>query len=132
MRLCFGQSRKYQLDKNGISVLGVPYQSDALQTYLRRKDPHEVDVRWHPKNIGTISVLMGKEWYEVPAKDSTLQGTSAQTWLTAVRQTSSANPTAERLDNMAVREAIKAIEMRNEQGFCRKFPDRLRSGLRWT
>jgi putative transposase len=115
MRLCFGQSRKYQLDNNGISVLGVPYQSEALQAYLRRKKPNEVDVRWHPKDIGGISVLMGTEWYEIPAKDSTLQGTSAQTWLTAVRQTSSANPTSERLDNMAVREAIKAIEARNEQ-----------------
>lgn len=115
MRLCFGQSRKYQLDKNGISVLGVPYQSDALQTYLRRKDFQEVEVRWHPKDIGAISVLMGKDWYEIPAKDSTLTGISAQTWLTAVRQTSSANPTANRLDNMAVREAIKAIEARNEQ-----------------
>lgn len=115
MRLCFGQSRKYELDKNGISVLGVPYQSDALQTYLRRKDPNEVDVRWHPKDIGAISVRMGDNWFEVPAKDSTLRGTSAQTWLTAVRQTSFANPTTDRLDNMAVREAIKAIEARNEQ-----------------
>lgn len=41
MRLCFGLSRKYQLDKKGITVLGMPYQPDALQTYLRRKDPHE-------------------------------------------------------------------------------------------
>lgn len=115
MRLCFGQERQYVLDKTGITVLGVEYHSDALVTYMLRKDPHKIDVRWHPKDIGGISVRMGEKWFEVPAKDSTLKGVSAQTWLTAVGQTSAANPTANRLDNMAVREAIKAIEARNEQ-----------------
>jgi putative transposase len=115
MRLCFGQERQYVLDKNGITILGVKYQSDALQEHMRRKDPHEVDVRWHPKDIGAISVRIGKGWFEIPALDSTLNGVAAQTWLTAVRRTKSANPKANRMDNVAVREAIKAISERNEQ-----------------
>ncbi|MBU2991892.1 DDE-type integrase/transposase/recombinase [Octadecabacter sp. B2R22] len=115
MRLCFGQERQYVLDKEGITILGVRYQSDALQEYRRRKDPHEVDVRWHPKDIGTISVRIGKAWFEIPALDSSLDGVAAQTWLTAVRQTRAANPKVDRLDNVAVREAIKAIAARNEQ-----------------
>jgi putative transposase len=114
MRLCFGQERKYRLDKNGISVLGVRYQSEAIQAYMRRKDPKDVLVRWHPKNIGAISVLLGKKWYEIPAFDTTLDGVVAQTWLTAVRHVQAGTPKENRLDNVAVREAIKAITARND------------------
>ncbi|MCL3881024.1 Mu transposase C-terminal domain-containing protein [Marivita sp. GX14005] len=115
MRLCFGQQRQYRLDKTGITILGVRYQAEHLQTYMRRKDPHMVDVRWHPKDMGAISVRLGKEWFEVPALDTSLKGVAAQTWLTAIRHTRSANPTSNRLANVAVREAIKAINDRNEQ-----------------
>ena len=115
MRLCFGQERKYRLDKTGITILGVRYQAEYLQAHMRRKDPQMVDVRWHPKDVGSIFVRLGKEWFEVPALDSSLDGVSAQTWLTAVRKTRSVNPTSNRIDNIAVREAIKAIDDRNEQ-----------------
>lgn len=115
MRLCFGQQRQYRLDKKGITILGVCYQAEHLQTYMRRKDPHMVDVRWHPKDLGAISVRLGKKWFEVPATDASLKGIAAQTWLTAIRRTRSANPTSNRLDSVAVREAIKAINDRNER-----------------
>lgn len=115
MRLCFGQQRQYVLDKTGITILGVRYQSQALQEHMRRKDPYKVDVRWHPKDIGAISVRVDKEWYEIPALDSSLKGVAAQTWLTAVRQSATANPKASRMDNAVVREAIRAITVRNEQ-----------------
>lgn len=115
MRLCFGQQRQYRLDKTGIAILGVRYQAEHLQAYMRRKDPHMVDVRWHPKDVGAISVRLGKEWFEVPALDTSLKGVAAQTWLTAIRHTRAANPTSNRLDNVAVREAIRAINDLNEQ-----------------
>lgn len=115
MRLCFGQQRQYRLDKTGITILGVRYQAEHLQTYMRRKDPHMVDVRWHPKDIGAVSVQLGKEWFEISALDPSLKGVAAQTWLTAIRRTRANNPTSNRLDNVAVREAIKAINDRNEQ-----------------
>lgn len=115
MRLCFGQQREYRLDKTGITILGVRYQAEHLQTYMRRKDPHMVEVRWHPKDVGAISVRLDKEWLEVPALDASLKGVAAQTWLTAVRRTRSGNPKSNRLDNVAVREAIKAINDINEK-----------------
>lgn len=49
----------------------------------------------------------------VPALDPALDGVAAQTWLTALRHTRSANPTSNRLDLVTVREAIKAISERN-------------------
>jgi len=114
MRLCFGQEREYRLDKTGITILGVRYQSEAAQQHFRHEEPEKVSVRWHPKDIGAISVKRGKTWYEVPALDPSLQGVAAQTWLTAVRHVRDANPKSNRLDNVAVRDAITAIKARNE------------------
>lgn len=119
MRLCFGQQREYRLDKTGITILGVRYQSEVIQTYLRREAPGKVSVRWHPKDIGAISVLWGKTWYEVPALDPSLQGVAAQTWLTAVRHVRDANPKSNRLDNHAVRDAITAIKARNNMAMAK-------------
>jgi len=118
MRLCFGQQRVRRLDKTGLTVLGAKYQSAVLQNYMRRKDPKEVKVRWHPKDIGAISVLLGKKWLEVPALDNSLKGVPAQTWLTAVNRVQSADPTKNRLNNEVVREAIKAIKLRNENAMA--------------
>ena len=113
-RLCFGQHLERRLDKSGITVLGVRYQSEIIQKFMRRKDPRKVDVRWHPKDIGAISVNINEEWFEVPAMDPALSGVPAQAWLTAVRHVRSATPKGNRLNNQAVREAIVAIEDRNK------------------
>jgi putative transposase len=115
MRLCFGREFERSLDKSGITVLGVNYQSEALQKELRLKKPKSFNVRWHPKDIGEISVQVDNAWYTVPAVDTSLKGVTAQTWLTAVRQVKSASPKSNRLNNVAVREAIKAISERNVQ-----------------
>ena len=115
MRLCFGREFERSLDKSGTTVLGVKYQSEALQTELRLKKPKSLKVRWHPKDIGAISVQVDNAWYTVPAVDTSLKGVAAQTWLTAVRQVKSSSPKSNRLDNVAVREAIKAISERNAQ-----------------
>lgn len=118
MRICFGQERDYRLDKTGITVLGVKYQSEILQHHMRRKAPQDIKVRWHPKDIGEVSVYLGSEWITVPATDAALKGVAAQTWLTAVRQVRNAAPKANRLDNVAVRAAIKAIKTRNDMAMA--------------
>ena len=112
-RICFGKEGKYRLDKTGISILGVTYQSDLLQDHLRRKGHCEVSVRWHPKNIGGIAVYLNDAWFTIPSLDPSLEGVAAQTWLTAVRHVKAAAPKSNRLDNIAVRNAIKAISDRN-------------------
>ena len=50
----------------------------------------------------------------MPSVDASLEGVSAQTWLTATRTVRAGNPKSNRLDLPAVRQAIKAIEERNE------------------
>lgn len=112
-RLVFGQRQKRRLDKTGVTVLGVRYHSEALATWMLRRDPQTVDLRWHPMDIGAVSVLLGNEWQTIPAVDTALDGVPAQTWLTAVRHVRAGAPQSRRTDVVAVREAIKAITDRN-------------------
>ncbi|WP_240804549.1 Mu transposase C-terminal domain-containing protein [Qingshengfaniella alkalisoli] len=113
-RTVFGQHKTATLDKTGITILKVRYHSELLANWLRRQDSCTVNVRWHPKDISAVSVQLGDQWYEVPSVDASLEGVSAQTWLTATRRIKAANPTSNRLDLVAVRQAIKAIAARNE------------------
>jgi len=113
-RTVFGQHKTATLDKTGITILKVRYHSEKLSTWLRREDSCTVNVRWHPKDIGAVSVQLGDQWHEVPSVDASLEGVSAQTWLTATRTVRAGNPKSNRLDLPAVRQAIKAIEERNE------------------
>ncbi|EIE53051.1 transposase, putative [Citreicella sp. 357] len=113
-RTVFGQHKTATLDKTGITILKVRYHSEKLATWLRREDSCTVNVRWHPKDIGAVSVQLGDRWHEVPSVDASLEGVSAQTWLTATRTVRAGNPKSNRLDLPAVRQAIKAIEERNE------------------
>jgi putative transposase len=111
-RLVFGTQDTRRLDKTGITVLGVRYHSDVLATWMLRRDPEQVEVRWHPMDIGGISVRLGSEWYTIPAVDDSLDGVPARTWLTAVRHVRAGAPKSSRVDMVAVREAIKAIDAR--------------------
>lgn len=111
-RLVFGEHKERKLDKTGITVLGVRYNSDVLATWMLRRDPQQVEVRWHPMDIGAVSVRLGSDWHTVPAVDHSLDGVPARTWLTAVRHVRGGAPTSRRTDMAAVREAIKAIDAR--------------------
>lgn len=112
-RLVFGTRDTRRLDKTGVTVLGVRYHSDVLAKWMLRRDPETVEVRWHPMDIGSVSVRLDYEWYTVPAVDHTLDGVPARTWLTAVRHVHAGVPKSRRTDMVAVREAIKAIDARN-------------------
>jgi len=113
-RTVFGQHKTATLDKTGITILKVRYHSEKLAAWLRREGSCTVNVRWHPKDIGAVSVQLGDRWHEVPSVDASLEGVSAQTWLTATRTVRAGNPKSNRLDLPAVRQGIKAIEERNE------------------
>ena len=112
-RLVFGERMERRLDKTGITVLGVRYHSEVLATWMLRRDPEQVEVRWHPMDIGAVSVRLGSEWHTIPAVDDSLDGVPARTWLTAVRHVRAGAPNSRRVDMVAVREAIKAIDARN-------------------
>lgn len=117
-RLIFGVRHTRKLDKSGITVQGLRYHSLALAEWMNRNGEAELDVAWHPRDIGAILVCLDGEWVEVPALDKRYSGVAAQTWLTAARHLKSANPERKEFDHETIFAAIKAIEDRNAQAMA--------------
>lgn len=117
-RLVFGRRMTRVLSKEGLTVLGVRYHSERLADWMLRKDKCDVDVRWHPKDIGAIEVRLGTDWFTIPAVDHALDGVPAQVWLSATRDVRSRNPKAKRINSDVVQRAIKAISERNAQAMA--------------
>ena len=84
-RMIFGTWLERSLGKTGVIVLGVRYQTHALAQHMLRRDPHKVDIRWHPEDVGSIAVRIGEEWHVVPLVVEGLDGDPAASWLTALR-----------------------------------------------
>ncbi|MBN2741961.1 MAG: DDE-type integrase/transposase/recombinase [Rhodobacteraceae bacterium] len=117
-RLIFGVRHTRKLDQSGIMVQGLRYHSDELARWMLPDGEVELEVAWHPRDIGAILVYLGGEWVEVPALDERYRGVAAQTWLTAARQLKSANPRRKEFDHDTIFAAIKAIEDRNAQAMA--------------
>jgi putative transposase len=113
LRMVFGIPYQRTLGKEGLEVLGVLYHSEQLARRMLHKAELLVELRWHPRDLGAIEVLLDGEWFEVPAKDPRMQGQAAQTWLTAWRKTRASVPANKRVNLEIVHEAIKAIKNRN-------------------
>ncbi|WP_411353091.1 Mu transposase C-terminal domain-containing protein (plasmid) [Leisingera aquaemixtae] len=112
-RLVFGRRMTRVLSKEGLTVLGVRYHSERLADWMLRMDKCEVDLRWHPKDIGAIEVRLGSDWFTIPAIDHELDGVPAPIWLSATRDVRARNPKASRISTDVIRKAIKAISERN-------------------
>ncbi|KIC07216.1 hypothetical protein RA19_24765, partial [Leisingera sp. ANG-M1] len=104
--------------KEGLTVLGVRYHSERLADWMLRMDKCDVELRWHPKDIGAIEVRLGNDWFTVPAIDHELDGVPAQIWLSATRDVRSRNPKAKRINTEVVQQAIKAISERNAEAMA--------------
>lgn len=112
-RLVFGHRLTRSLSKEGLRVLGVHYHSEQLAQWMLQKKKRDVEVRWHPRNIGAIVAQIGDEWVEVGAVDEGFDGVTAQTWLAARRALWERDPERRRYDRQVINEAIKAIDARN-------------------
>lgn len=114
-RLAFGSRYQRSLTKSGVTVLGVRYHSPALADHMMRRDTCTVEVRWHPEDIGTVSVRLGDEWHNVPAVIDGLDGVHADSWLRCVRDYRQGRHAAKDVDLQIVRQALVAIGERNQE-----------------
>src|SRR3990167_9118597 len=101
------------LNKEGVTVLGVRYHSRKLAEWMLRRDSCKVEVRWHPKDIGAVQVLLGKDWHTVPSVADGLDGVSAQVWLAANREAQVRKPDAKKRNLPTILAAVQAIRERN-------------------
>ena len=83
-RLVFGTALERVAGPAGIQVLGIRYQSAALQQWLFRAGEAEktVELRWFPADIGMIEVLLDGVWTSVPAFERRFDGAHVRFWMT--------------------------------------------------
>ncbi len=112
-RLVFGQNMARKLTKEGLTVLGVRYHSEQLALWMNRSGESEVDVRWHPRDMGAVEARLGDEWFDIPAVDPMMEGKAAQTWMVATRSLRAAQPKRKTFDRDVVLAAMEAIQERN-------------------
>jgi putative transposase len=109
LRLAFGKRLTRKVQRNGITILGVTYSSEALQRWRLHSRKHEVSVRWHAKDIGCIDVEFDGVWREVGAVVEGFHGRTAQDWVAAARQIRASNQQRARVHEETVLEALADI-----------------------
>jgi putative transposase len=78
--------------------------------------PHyenQIDVRWHPRDMGAVEACLGDEWFEIRAVDPMMEGRAAMTWLNVTRSLRAADPKRKSFDRNVVLAAIDSIQERN-------------------
>lgn len=114
-RAIFGERLTRTLSKEGITVMGVRYHSERLALCMTRKEGREVQVRWHPDDLGAVMARIDRdgEWFEVPSVETAFDGVTAQEWLAARRELQAADPDRKAFEQDVIRKAIMAIEGRS-------------------
>lgn len=112
-RVIFGQSLPRKLSREGVTVLGVRYHSDALARWMTTREERNVELRWHPDDIGEVTVYIGQERFEARAVHSGFDGVSAREWIAARRELNGAAPQRNAHDRQIVLHAIQAIRDRS-------------------
>lgn len=112
-RFIFGERLTRVVQRDGITVLGVRYQSDELQEWQRHQRDKEVRVRWHPSDLGAVVAELGNTWVEVAAAQDEFKGLSADKWIGALRRLRAENKRAQEVSRHSVRDALAEIDKTN-------------------
>ena len=118
-RRVFGTDLTRKLQPTGVLVLGVRYHSAELHRPELQKKTGQVELRWHPDNIGAISVRRGTGWLEVGAVMEEFHGLRAEVWLEAVSRLRSDRATTEAANLDTIRETFAAIDRANAAAVSR-------------
>ena len=109
-RVGLGLSLSRVMQKDGIRVLGVQYNSGDLAAYFRKRGNVPVEVRWSDEDIGAIEVKFGDAWDEVAAVSDLFRGMDAATWAKTRRALRARDPKRVDWDEHVMRETIKFVE----------------------
>ncbi|SIT12772.1 Mu transposase C-terminal domain-containing protein [Paracoccus saliphilus] len=112
-RVVFGERLPRKLSREGVTVLGMRYHSEALARLMASKEERNVEVRWHPDDIGTVTVYADRQKFEVGTVLPDFEGVSARQWVAGVRELKAANAEHKTADRKVVMAAIKAIDARS-------------------
>lgn len=114
-RIAFGLPLKRELQKDGIRILNVRYQTGDLAADSLDGGKQTLNVRWFEEDIGTIEVELGDEWISVPAVCDEFQGVDASTWVATRRALRQRDETRLEWEEDVIAQAIADIEALNAE-----------------
>lgn len=127
-RIAFGLPLERVLQKDGIRVLNVRYQSSELAMHYLENDAAPLNVRWFEEDIGVVEVQINGEWKPVAAVSDAFEGVDAATWVATRRAMRARDPKRKEWEEDVIAQAISDIEMLNaERKAAKKVID-----LGWT
>lgn len=112
-RIAFGVELDRKVNKAGITVLGVAYNSEELGQYFRKYGVQSLKVRWLPENIGAIEVSLDDEWVAVEAVLPEFQGRTARDWTLCRNLIRRGDPNAREIASSTVAAAFEEIDRMN-------------------
>lgn len=80
-RRAFGIRMERSLSPSGLSLLGIHYNSDALQKIRRHTRLKTLTFYVDPADIGTIGVWTGEDWLDVGCSVESFHGITLADWL---------------------------------------------------
>jgi putative transposase len=121
-RVLFGIRVFRKPGPRGVVVLGNHYQSTDIQQYIRDTsdipaEGLEISVDQH--DLGAVSVRLGRDWYELPAMDETLDGIPLTLHVEAMRQMRVRFGDQAEVHAHVVHEARLAIRQRSEDAIAK-------------
>jgi putative transposase len=85
MRAVFGVRLKRKISKDGITFMGIPYNSDALMAERMRHGQKDFDIIVDPENLRQISVRQGDSIFTVENSVGLADGVTMVEWMETFR-----------------------------------------------
>jgi len=112
-RIAFGVELERKIDKSGLTVLGVSYNSERLGRHFRQMGSCSLQVRWLPENIGAIEVSLNDEWVAVESVLPEFQGRTARDWTLCRNLIRRGDPNVREIASSTVAAAFEEIDRMN-------------------
>jgi putative transposase len=127
-RIAFGLPLGRMLQKDGICVMNVRYQSADLAKQYLENSSAPFNVRWYEEDISVVEVLINGEWQPVNAVSDVFKGVDAATWVATRRAMRAKDPKRKEWEEDVIAQTIADIEALNaERKAAKKIID-----LGWT
>ncbi|WIE32650.1 integrase [Agrobacterium tumefaciens] len=108
-RHIFGVTKERVIDSAGITVHGIPYNSDTLQTVRRKDSSKPYKVRTHRNDLSAVSVFTGEGWLTVENRIRIPRGVTLTEWYLAKQDLNRRNGVKSEANLPIMYEAINVL-----------------------
>lgn len=110
----FGEEMERVVAGNGVTILGISYNCEALRQFHLHNHAHKVKVRIDPENLGHASVCIDDTWHIVDPLLPNLEGVSVSEWRCVIAKIRHRNATQTKLSEAIVWRGLSKIRAIND------------------